>query len=175
MATNSSILTWRIPTDRWAWQAIVCGLEESGKTERLSTVHISGLRRSPRKGNGYPLQYSCLENSMNRQVWRATVHWVAELDRTEQLSLSLSIVFQSFSWPLCSIKSNLSQKSGNFKIWVLPSTALIMFLSIELCGPHKTDFFSLTCFIYFPEIDSNVSYLPHSVNIDLWIIIFLHG
>ena len=47
------------------------------------------------------------------------------------------------------------------------ATALIMFLSIESCGPHKTDFFSLTCFIYFPEIDSNVSYLPHSVNIDL--------
>ena len=35
---------------------------------------IPGLGRSPGEGNGYPLQYSCLENSMNRGAWRATVH-----------------------------------------------------------------------------------------------------
>ena len=34
---------------------------------------ISGLGRSPGEGNGYPLQYSCLENSMNRGAWWATV------------------------------------------------------------------------------------------------------
>ena len=38
---------------------------------------ISGLGRSPGEGNGYPLQYSCLENSMDRGVWPATVHGVA--------------------------------------------------------------------------------------------------
>ena len=32
---------------------------------------ISGLRRSSAEGNGYPLQYSCLENSMDRGAWRA--------------------------------------------------------------------------------------------------------
>ena len=31
------------------------------------------MGRSPGEGNGYPLQYSCLENSMDRLVWRATV------------------------------------------------------------------------------------------------------
>jgi len=31
---------------------------------------IPGLGRSPGEGNGYPLQYSCLENSMNRGAWR---------------------------------------------------------------------------------------------------------
>ena len=41
------------------------------------------------KGKGYPLQYSCLENSMDRGAWWATIHGVAELDMTEQLSLSL--------------------------------------------------------------------------------------
>ena len=36
-------------------------------------VSIPGLGRSPREGNGYPLQY-CLENSMDRGAWWATDH-----------------------------------------------------------------------------------------------------
>ena len=43
---------------------------------------IPGLRRYPGEGNGYPLQYFGLENSMDRGAWRATVHGVAK-------------------WPLC--------------------------------------------------------------------------
>ena len=39
-------------------------------------VSIPGLRRSPGEGNGYPLHYSCLKNSMDRGAWRATVHGV---------------------------------------------------------------------------------------------------
>ena len=35
---------------------------------------IPGLGRSPRGGHGNPLQYSCLENSMDRGAWRATVY-----------------------------------------------------------------------------------------------------
>ena len=34
--------------------------------------------RSPGEGNGYSLQYSCLENSVDRGAWWATVHGVAE-------------------------------------------------------------------------------------------------
>ena len=37
---------------------------------------IPGLGTSPRGGNGNPLQYSCLENSLNRRRWWATVHEV---------------------------------------------------------------------------------------------------
>jgi len=37
---------------------------------------IPGSGRSPGEGNGYPLQHSCLENSMDRGAWRATVHRV---------------------------------------------------------------------------------------------------
>ena len=37
---------------------------------------IPGLGRSIGEGNGYPLQYSCLENSMHRGVWWATDHEV---------------------------------------------------------------------------------------------------
>ena len=39
---------------------------------------IPGWGRSPRGGNGNPFQYSCLENSMNRGAWWATVHGVAK-------------------------------------------------------------------------------------------------
>ena len=42
---------------------------------------IPGLGRSLQIGNGNPLQYSCLGNSMDRGAWRATVH--KELDTTE--------------------------------------------------------------------------------------------
>ena len=41
-------------------------------------ISISGSGRSPGGGNWYPLQYSCLENSMDREAWQATVHGVAK-------------------------------------------------------------------------------------------------
>ena len=52
---------------------------------------ILGPGRSPGEGNGYPLQYSCLENSIDGGAWQATVHGVTKLDMTERLTLSLSI------------------------------------------------------------------------------------
>ena len=39
---------------------------------------IPGLGRSPGEGNGYPFQYSCLENPMDKRAWRAIVHGVAK-------------------------------------------------------------------------------------------------
>ena len=48
---------------------------------------IPGSGRSPGEGNGYPLQYSCMENPMDRGAWRATVHGVAKSQtRLKQLS-----------------------------------------------------------------------------------------
>ena len=39
---------------------------------------VPGSGRSPGERNGYPLQYSSLENSMDRGAWRATVHGVVK-------------------------------------------------------------------------------------------------
>ena len=47
---------------------------------------IPGSGRSPGGGNGNPFQYSCLENSINREAWWGTVHGVTESDITEQLT-----------------------------------------------------------------------------------------
>ena len=86
---------------QWIWT--LWGCKESDMTERLtqyqgdynmgfprgSEVKASarnagdlgsnpGLGRSPRGGNGNPLQYSCLENPMDRGAWRATVYGIAK-------------------------------------------------------------------------------------------------
>ena len=39
---------------------------------------IPGSVRSPGEGNGYPLHYSCLENSTDRGAWHTTVHGIPE-------------------------------------------------------------------------------------------------
>ena len=57
------------------------GKEFACKTGDLGLIPVFG--KSPQEGNGYPLQYSYLENSKNRGVWQATVHGVTLLDVTE--------------------------------------------------------------------------------------------
>ena len=102
MATHSSVLAWRIP-----WTEKPGGLlkrlsssssSTQGKASTGSNGHvysmpsdgrksvcnlgdlglIPGLGRPTGEGNGYLLQYSYLENSMNRGGWRATVYGVSK-------------------------------------------------------------------------------------------------
>ena len=88
--------------DEGAWWATVCGVAKSHTTERLTHTCITsfpggtvgknppasalgagdvglilGLGKSG-EGNGNPLQYSCLENSMDRGAWHAAVHRVTK-------------------------------------------------------------------------------------------------
>ena len=57
------------------------GKANAGDSETVGS--IPGLGRYTGEGNGNQLQYSCLENSMNRGAWGAIVHGVAESDLTE--------------------------------------------------------------------------------------------
>ena len=43
---------------------------------------VPGMGRGPEEGNGNPLQYSCLGNTMDKGIWQATVHGIAESDMT---------------------------------------------------------------------------------------------
>ena len=60
--------------------------ESACNAEDTGLIAESG--KSPGEENGYPLQYSGLENSMGRGAWQATVHGVA--DTTEQLTRPFS-------------------------------------------------------------------------------------
>ena len=93
MATHSSILAWEIP-----WTEEPSGLQSMGSQDGKESASnagdpglIPGLGRSPGDGNGNPLQYSCLENSMDRGAQRATVHGVAKESATERLHFHFSL------------------------------------------------------------------------------------
>ena len=102
MATHSSVLAWRIPWTEepgigsqsrtvlkrpnthpiyasWASQVVLMV-----KNSPTNAVHIRDVGsilwsgRSPGGGHSNPLQYSCLENPMDRGAWRATVHGVTK-------------------------------------------------------------------------------------------------
>ena len=51
---------------------------------------ISGFGGSPGEGNDKPLQYSCLENPVDRGGWLATVHGVIESDKAEHIDIGWS-------------------------------------------------------------------------------------
>ena len=65
------------PLWKAVWQFLGFLGGSNGKESAFNTADlclIPGLGRSPREGNGNPLQYPCLENSMDRGAWEVTVH-----------------------------------------------------------------------------------------------------
>ena len=61
------------------------GKESACGAGNLGSIPV--LERSPKEGNGYTLQYFCLENPRDRGAWRATVHGVAK-SRTQLSNLA---------------------------------------------------------------------------------------
>ena len=60
------------------------------------TGSIPGSGRTPGGGNGNPVQYSCLENPMDRGTWWATVHRVAKSEtKLKQLSIDMWYTWSS--------------------------------------------------------------------------------
>ena len=74
---------WNSPINMWTSQVVLVIKNlpaNAGDTRDVGLVPGSG--RSLGEGNGNPLQYSCLKNSMDRGAWWTIVHGVTELDAT---------------------------------------------------------------------------------------------
>ena len=117
MATHSSVLAWRIPGTGEPgglpsmglhrvghdWSNLAAAAANTGDLGEAGA--IPGLGRSPVGGNGNPLQYSCLENPMEREVWWATVLGVTEsqtlcsLNEAQLKQLSTHTQFVCISTP----------------------------------------------------------------------------
>ena len=68
--SGSSVGHWFHFWSSGSYNESACNAGDPGSTP--------GWGRSPGEGNGIPLQYSCLENSMDRGAWRATVHEITK-------------------------------------------------------------------------------------------------
>ena len=70
---------------RWASQVTLVVKNPPGNARDVRDVglEVCGSGRSSGGGNGNPLQYSCLEDPMDRGAWRSTVQRVTESDLTE--------------------------------------------------------------------------------------------
>ena len=76
------------PMTHCSQAALVVKNRPANAGDSRDTGSIPGSGKFPGEGNGYPLQYSCLDNSMDRGAWWAM--WGCKESDTEQLTLSLS-------------------------------------------------------------------------------------
>ena len=100
------------------------GHEEPGMTEQLTLsllqgcVHLHSFTRSKQRGggegSGTPLQYSCLENPMDRGAWWAAVHGVAK-SRTRLSDFTFTFHFPALEKEMATHASVLA--------WRIPGTA----------------------------------------------------
>ena len=122
------------------WQSNVCFLIcclgwswFPGGTDGKASAHnegdlgsIPGSGRSPGEGNGYPLQYSCLENSMDRGAWQATVHrvaksrtWLSDFHFHFLVDIIKAMVFPGimYGYESWTIKKAQRWRTDAFKLW----------------------------------------------------------
>ena len=68
-----------MPAHAWGFQGGASGKDPTCNSGDIRDEHsIPGAGRFPEGGNGTPLQYSCLENPMDRGAWWPTAHGVAK-------------------------------------------------------------------------------------------------
>ena len=102
------------------------------------------------EGNGNPIQYSCLENLMDRGAWRATVHGVTESDMTEWLTHFVKIK----AWAL------FSEKALN-KIYILATILSTCYVSHYVLDVLHKFHLILTIFMFsFLQIPIGAYYVP---------------
>ena len=84
---------FKAKTTMYGWGSVPNGssYDKQSACNARDLSSIPGSGRAPGERNGYPFQYSCLEISMDRGAWQATVHrGHKESDTTELITLSLS-------------------------------------------------------------------------------------
>ena len=76
-----------------SWASHVAQMVKNPPANAEDPSSIPGSGRSPGRGHGNPLQYSCLENPMDRAAWQAYIPWgYKESNTTERLSLFFHIL-----------------------------------------------------------------------------------
>ena len=83
---------------------------------------IPGSGRSPGEGNSNPLQYSCLENPIDREAWQVTVHWVAK--SWARLSTSMEFLAHLLGcrhWSKGFICAKWLHWGQHFSLWGVPT------------------------------------------------------
>ena len=98
------------------------------------TGSISGSGRSPGGGHGTPLQYSCLENPMDRAAWRDTFHGVA---RSQTRLRDWAARYFIYTWIF-----SLSTDPGFLSLW-----SRIHFLPLQWWGRAEADLVSWVQFV----------------------------
>ena len=79
--TFTSLILFRKQVEELLYMSLDFPSSSNGKESACSVGDlgsIPGLERTPGEGHGNPLQYSCLDNSMDREAWWATVHVVTK-------------------------------------------------------------------------------------------------
>ena len=98
---------------------------------------ISGLGRSPREANGYPFQYSCLENYIDREDWQVIVHGVPKsqtwLSKFFFLDCELVSITTSVFQLNISVLSGCISQSGQSAFWFINNGNYKTLLEVAGC------------------------------------------
>ena len=113
-------------------------LANAGDTRDMGLIPGSG--RSPGEGHGNPLQYSCLENPMNRGAWQATVHRVAK-SQTQLKRLGTcphtGVLYQNFArkkrQSRCYFKMHWNTQHVKFALHFYIQKMILYFNILSIC------------------------------------------